>query len=243
MKELIMEVFVAIGLLTNYNSYPQPMLINYINIEDNQQVTIVDKLYKRSENYLNLDITVPEINGLNDFEKENIINKKIESDTERRIDEVTSIAEEYYKNAPKPSMPYQLFAKYTVSNLENIVSFYIDYYQFTGGAHGITERVAYNIDANTSEEIILKDLFIENYNYKEIINKEIEKQIAKNPDFYFTGKDGFQGIKDNQQFYIEDSELVIYFPVYEIAPYVTGISKFKIPNKLFNKSNIYLRVI
>ena len=30
--------------------------------------------------------------------------------------------------------------------IQNIISFYIDYYQFTGGAHGITTRMSYNID-------------------------------------------------------------------------------------------------
>ena len=238
MKSLIMEVFVAISLLTNYNSYPQLMLISQVNVENNQQITIVDKIYKGTKDYLNLDIIIPEIHGLSDSKKEDEINEKIVNDTKKRMDEVISIGEEYYENAPKPSIPYQLFARYSISNLEGVVSFYIDYYQFTGGAHGMTEKVAYNINTNTSNELILKDLFIENYNYEEIINKEIEKQITKNSDFYFTGKDGFQGIKDNQEFYIEDGEIVIYFPLYEIAPYATGISKFKIPNKLFKKSNI-----
>ena len=50
------------------------------------------------------------------------------------------------KIRPAPLMPYQLYARYKVTNNSDIISFYIDYYQFTGGAHGVTTRIAYNID-------------------------------------------------------------------------------------------------
>ena len=38
----------------------------------------------------------------------------------------------------------------------------------------------------------------------------------------------FYGIKDNQKFYLDDSKIVIYFDLYEIAPYAAGIPEFPI---------------
>ena len=111
-------------------------------------------------------------------------------------------------------MPYQLYARYKVTNNSDIISFYIDYYQFSGGAHGITNRIAYNVEKSTGNEIQLKDIFKDNYNYKDVINKEINRQISKDPDRYFTGKDGFNGIADNQNFYIKNNTVVIYFGLY-----------------------------
>ena len=57
-------------------------------------------------------------------------------------------------------------------------------------------------------------------------------------DKYFTGKDGFKGISENQGFYISSGNIVIYFQVYEIAPYVTGIPEFYIPVEKFDQKSL-----
>ena len=38
----------------------------------------------------------------------------------------------------------------------------------------------------------------------------------------------FKGIEDKQKFYIQDDNLVIYFDLYDIAPYVASIPEFPI---------------
>ncbi|MPM36569.1 hypothetical protein SDC9_83168 [bioreactor metagenome] len=66
--------------------------------------------------------------------------------------------------------------------------------------------------------------------YKEIIDKEIENQIKelgkkeKDLDKVYD----FYGIKENQKFYLEDEKIVIYFDLYDIAPYAAGIPEFPI---------------
>ena len=50
----------------------------------------------------------------------------------------------------------------------------------------------------------------------------------------------FYSIKDNQKFYIQDKSIVIFFDLYEIAPYAAGIPEFpidieKIKDNLQNK--------
>ena len=78
----------------------------------------------------------------------------------------------------------------------------------------------------------MKDLFEEGYDYKTFINNQIYKEINKQPENYFQGKEGFNGIKDDQDFYIKNDKIIIHFPYYEIAPYVTGMPEFEIDYKI-----------
>ena len=242
MKWLKMWFLVILMLLISIISYPQAMLKTSELNEDNSKVNIVDKVYKSKNNYLDINVLVPQINGLSSKEQENVVNNKIIKWTENWINEVKEIADEYFKDKPSPLMPYQLYARYKITNNSDIISFYIDYYQFSGGAHGITTRMSYNIDKVTGQELQLKDIFKDSFQYKDVINKEINRQISKDPDRYFTGKDGFNGIADNQNFYIKNHTLVIYFGLYEIAPYAGGIPEFIIPNNLFEGNLKYGKI-
>ena len=242
MKWLKIWFLVVLMLLISIGSYPQAMLKTSELNEDNSNVNIVDKIYKSKNNYLDINVVVPQINGISNKKQEDIVNDKVIKWTENWINEVKQIADEYFKDKPSPLMPYQLDARYKVTNNSDIISFYIDYYQFSGGAHGITNRIAYNIEKSSGNEMQLKDIFKDNYNYKDIINKEISRQISKDPDRYFTGKDGFNGIGDTQNFYIKNNKVVIYFGLYEIAPYAAGISEFIISNNLFEGNLKYGKI-
>ena len=242
MKWLKMWFLVVLVLLISIQSYPQAMLKSSGLNEDNSNVKIVDKIYKSKNNYLDINVIVPQVTGISDKKQEDSINDKIIKWTESWINEVKEIADEYFKDKPTPLMPYQLYARYKLTNNSDIISFYIDYYQFSGGAHGITNRIAYNIEKSSGIEMQLKDIFKDNYNYKDVINKEISRQISKDPDRYFTGKDGFNGIGDNQNFYIKNNTVIIYFGLYEIAPYAAGISEFIIPNNLLEGNLKYGKI-
>ena len=233
MKCLKRAIYLLLILLTFSTSYPQGMLIAGAELNDGVEIDIVDKLYKEKSEYLKINVTIPQIKNLKDAEAEKIINNKIIKWTEDWINDVKGIADEYFKGGVPPYTPYELYATYNVTNKNEITSFYIDYYQFTGGAHGITTRIAYNIDNNTGKELELKDLFKFGYNYQDKINSEIRKQISLESEKYFSGKDGFNGIQDKQKFYIDNKDVIVYFGVYEIAPYVTGIPEFRIKAATF----------
>lgn len=127
---------------------------------------------------------------------------------------------------------YDAYTDYSITyNKNNLLSIPITSYEFTGGAHGLTSVKSFNYDLLTGKKIILKDVFRDGVDYKKIINSYIVEDINNNKDLYFTGKDGFKSIKDNQEFYLDKNGLVVYFPLYEIAPYYVGIPKFIIPYK------------
>lgn len=54
----------------------------------------------------------------------------------------------------------------------------------------------------------------------------------------FTGKDGFKGISEKARILGKFGNVVIYFNVYEIAPYVTGIPEFYIPFEKFDQKEL-----
>lgn len=131
---------------------------------------------------------------------------------------------------------YEAYVGYKVTyNKNNVMSIPIKKYEFTGGAHGMTYLDSYNYNLNTGYKLKLSDLFIKNIDYKNIVNSFIKDSISKDPEKYFEGDEGFKGISDNQQFYIENDGVVVYFNLYDIAPYYVGIPKFKLSFKDFRQ--------
>ena len=49
-----------------------------------------------------------------------------------------------------------------------------EFYEYTGGAHGMTFRNSYNIDLSTGRQSVSKTC-LKRMDYKEIINREIER--------------------------------------------------------------------
>lgn len=227
MKKGYRGVIILLILLNVVHIYPQALLINFHSNIVGTPV-LVDKPIKENTKFINIDVEIPQILGLSNKASQEVINKEIVDWTNMWIKDTKDVSEEF-----RPTVPYQLKARYTLTNDEKILSFFIDYYQISGGAHGITTRKPYNINISTGEKLELKDLFKKGYDYKKFINEAIQKEINKNPEYYFTGKEGFNGIKDNQSFYIKDGKLIIHFPYYEIAPYAGGMPEFQIPYKIY----------
>ena len=98
---------------------------------------------------------------------------------------------------------------------------------------------AYNYNLLTGDRLILKDMFKQGVNYEEIVNNFIMEEINNNPEIYLKGDYAFKGISENHDFYLDEDGLVIYFGLYEIAPYYVGIPKFKLKFDEFNKYLIY----
>ena len=59
------------------------------------------------------------------------------------------------------------------------------------------------------------------------------------------GRKDFNEIKDNQKFYIVDDTIVIFFDLYDIAPYVAGIPEFPINKEIISNllNNQYKEII
>lgn len=202
-----------------------------IHGDKDSAVIINTKEIKFKDKDINIDLKIPVIEDMADKKIQSAINAEMKKTI---MDFKNSILSQAKKDKNK-RYPYDAVSTYYVHyNKNNILSIVLELYSFTGGAHGMTYRVPFNIDLKTGKHLALKDIFKDRVNYKEIIDREISKKIAESEDSIFF-KDAFKGITENQLFYIKPGALVIYFPLYEIAPYVAGFPEFEIPFPLFNE--------
>lgn len=217
---------------------------NYKQLYINDIFEIEQKIDDENNEFFKSNIKYPYLKIKDNYiKKDDATNKNIEKINNEILNTVTKFKDEikiasnnykesYEKNSDKNQYikyQYESVSDYKITyNKKNILSIPLTMYEFTGGAHGLTNIKHFNYNLITGQEIKLKDLFKVNSNYKEIINKYISDDISKNPNVYFLGEDGFKGIKDDQNFYITEEGIVIYFSLYDIAPYSTGIPMFTI---------------
>lgn len=111
-----------------------------------------------------------------------------------------------------------------------IISLYFDNYEYTGGAHGLTNRSSQTWNLQTGEMLELKELFAPSFDYKTYIIQQVIEKVKKNPDIYFDNYEELaeQNFNENS-FYCRPEGLVVYYQQYDIAPYSSGIREFLLP--------------
>lgn len=193
-------------------------------------VSVNNDVIKKENKYLKSTLEIPIINSGN-LKVDNQVNEKMKSDILKFYDQSLKEAQNFLDDFELDESNFVADASYEVKkNTSNAVSILVKYYKYSGGAHGYYEYVPYNIDLRNGNNVTLKDIFKEDKDYKTTINKEIENQIKelgkkeKDLDKIYD----FYGIKENQKFYLEDGKIVVYFDLYDIAPYAAGVPEFPI---------------
>lgn len=185
-------------------------------------------IYHTDEIEVNLEI--PVITYTEDEGIQNAINTMFEHHATAFVKEVYSWYTEYAQMAEEYGFEPHTFVAYTrfevTFNESQILSIPVTYYQYTGGAHGMTEVRSYNIDLRTGKLFKLKEIL--NAQQIDAINKEIEHQLQEDSENFFPEPaEDFKGIADDQHFYLENGTLVVYFDLYELRPYALGIPEFR----------------
>ena len=200
--------------------------------------------YKEESEAELIDAKIPAIRNTGNTDLENRINYEISSKINEVLEEAKQRAEEY-KNAVLATggtmedfIPTQINIDYEITYQdEKLTSFVITKSESFASAY--QEQYFYNIDIENGKELNLKDVL--GANYKEIVDAEVNKQIAERKaqdeenNLYFTEDEGgFSGIENEyQDFYInKNKKVTVVFQKYEIAPGYMGIQRFVIPNKI-----------
>src|SRR5690625_3731507 len=92
-------------------------------------------------------------------------------------------------------------------------------------AHGLTLKQSLSFETRDGKNCTLQELFRPGSNYTDVLSKVVQKQI-KARDIPLIGD--FPGISPNQDFYIADKALVLYFQAYEITAGYIGLPMFPI---------------
>jgi len=120
---------------------------------------VEDKLTSKNE-LVEVNLQIPVLQGLSDLKLQKKINSMFKTDILSFKNEIEEMAKEYSEQAEEhgiPTIPYTAVTTYKVTCIKgDLLSLYIDYYQYTGGAHGITFRKAYNIDLTNGNKLTLK---------------------------------------------------------------------------------------
>jgi len=111
------------------------------------------------------------------------------------------------------------------NNQKGFLSLSVINYAFSGGAHGMTYIKSLNIDIGTGRNYMLSDLFKPGSDYIGRLNEIIRRQIKERQ---IPVINEFTTIKPDQDYYIADKALVIYFQLYELTPYAYGFPYFPI---------------
>ena len=182
------------------------------------------------------DIKYPVISNLQNQNTQATLNTKLKNQVYNYMNNFKSLSKSNLK--AESFVPYSVTTDFEIkTSNQNILSMVATYTQNTGKANPVTALATYNIDTSYGKELSLEDLFKSDFDYKNVINKEITNQIKKDISgkVYFKEKNlRFVSISQMQQFYIEDGNLYIQFGIYEIAPYATGAPVFLIPNELID---------
>lgn len=180
-------------------------------------------IYDYPINIKNMKLEMPElnINYPQILELENIcVQDKINQNILETI--YNMITDQGYYENPKT----QITGTWELKNNGNgILSLILINYSYSGGAHGITMVKGITFNMKTGQSYNLKNLFKLDSNYIKVLTDIINEQIKERDIVVFENLDK---IKTNQDFYMADKCLVVFFQLYELTAYVYGIPYFPI---------------
>jgi len=186
---------------------------------------------KTEENIYQIKVKIPILMELNHKNIQEEYNDLFRDNILTFIEYTIEMARQNQKDFADANFPLREFVgrvDYDLKNSNQILSIKFNYYQYTGGAHGNPYSLSYNIDLATGEDIKLVDFLEDKKLTFSQVEDLIKSEIKKEPDLFFQEDYGFQSLNENQCYYLEAGELVVYFQPYAIAPYSSGMPEFRI---------------
>lgn len=92
-------------------------------------------------------------------------------------------------------------------------------------AHPMTFLASVTADVQTGKIYTLRELFKPGSDYVKVLSDSIKKQIVQRQ---LPTLNEFTAISPEQDYYLADKSLVIYFQLYELSPYYVGFPMFPI---------------
>lgn len=186
--------------------------------------------------YSSVCAEIIEFDGLKNKEYQSELNLSVQKEVEAAIGAFDALALDVKDDLPNGIKSVLAIKQNVKRNSRKIISFVTEQYVYTGGAHGTTSWTPKNIDVTSVNPHNLKlgELFCDD-NYIEKLNAQITKLVRDNPERYNELWAKPEISKDNEdRFYITDTDIVIYFPPYELSYYAKGFIEFPISFETLN---------
>ncbi|MDR7856528.1 PdaC/SigV domain-containing protein [Tissierella sp.] len=204
-------------------------IFSFVVAEDDY--TVKNSTITETGDFLSINISVPYFDGFKGADK---VNKEIEVLVKNSIEDIRATAtlmKEYHEENLDSSAVFWtqkaiLDISYDYFLNKDLLSLQLNFSSYSGGAHGMYYVIPINVNTFTGEIYEFKDLFKSNSSV-EVIEKKIIETMDKSPNNYFEDYD--KVVKDKNGdflFYIDGDKIVVYFTLYEIAPYAGGMHRF-----------------
>ncbi|TMV47630.1 DUF4163 domain-containing protein [Paenibacillus mesophilus] len=221
---------------------PASRVIGIETIKENA-LTIETGTIAEEGDKLSLKVHYPQLAGYADADVQRRINAFLKEEAETHAKwgkgelvgaaaaNAEAEAEAGDKRLSIPPVSYE--GTYTITyNDKDRLSLYVDYYIYTGGAHGLTIRQPYTFDLLTGKQLSLKEVSKGKADYVAIINDVIRTHIRELDLPMLTP---FESIEPERAFFLKNDAVVIYFEQYEYTPYAAGMPEFEVPFDAFGK--------
>lgn len=174
----------------------------------------------------NVDMYLPQVVGMNNHAAQQAMNHAIIEQFNELIDEQRQVQ---VQGQTEMSGYFEI-----KTNERGVLSLTQVNYAITPQmAHGMTFTRSLTFDVRTGKSYSLGELFKPGSQYVKDISEQVMKQIIERDISLLSD---FKGIRPDQDFYIADKALVIYFQLYEITPYYYGFPMF--PISVYSLQNI-----
>ncbi|PAE23550.1 hypothetical protein CHI10_17645 [Bacillus sp. 7894-2] len=160
----------------------------------------------------------PRVSGMPNKQLQQLINNTIIRENQQLINEQTGNMD---------TTVVDLYGYYEIKNNQrDVLSLSLNNYVYHyHAAHGMTVIKSLTFDLQNGKQAALKDLFKPGSDYVKRISDLIAVQIKERDIPLLVD---FTAIRPDQDFYIADKALIVYFQLYEITSYAYGFPMFPI---------------
>ncbi|QPA32539.1 DUF3298 and DUF4163 domain-containing protein [Thermaerobacillus caldiproteolyticus] len=164
-----------------------------------------------------LELYYPVIYGLPNKEAEKKINYEILASVQQIL-----MDQGFYEN-PLTEITGHFELK---TNEKDVLSLTIINYAYSGGAHGLTLMKGVTFDVSTGKKYLLSELFLDDSDYVKVLSSMVSTQIKERDIFLLNPP--FKSVSPEQDFYIADKALVLFYQLYKLTAYAFGFPYFPI---------------
>lgn len=164
----------------------------------------------------NVSVTFPRVTGLPSPNAERKINQAIQATLQKIMKD---------QGIYRPDLVEMNGWFEIKTNERGVLSLSLFNYQYSGGAHGLTVQKSLTFDVSTGRPVSLRQLFKPNAPYVQRLSAIVKRQIEARK---LPVLEPFTQISPEQDFYIADKALVLYYPLYGLVPYAYGFPYFPI---------------
>ena len=189
------------------------------------------KKEEQETDYSSVYAEIIEFSGFKNKEYQSELNLELSDEVADAISSFDALAFEASETLPLGVKSTLNITQKVRRNSDDIISFITENYIYTGGAHGSTAWYPKTIDVASDEPHVLSlgELFSDS-DYLKKLNSIINTMVESNPDKYSELWAKPEVTAENEwRFYMTVSDLVIFFPPYELSYYAKGFIEFPIP--------------